>query len=86
MACDAQSLVNTAYQNGYPKLSEIDLWMAIVASACAASPAGGGGGNVSCGVIDPAGAPVSGCGFYYNKTTGKVWFWNGATWIVLIDA
>lgn len=83
--CDAQTLVNTAYAAGYSKLSELDLWMSIVASACAGG-GGGSGGGVTCGTIDPAGAPTGTCGFYYNKTTGKVWFWNGSVWVVLIDA
>lgn len=43
MACDAQSLINTAYAAGYAKLSARALMEAIVASACAGG--GGSGGN-----------------------------------------
>ena len=43
MACDAQTLINAAYANGYAKLSERDLLMTVAASACAGG--GGGGGS-----------------------------------------
>lgn len=44
MACDAQTLIATAYAAGYAKLSERDLKAAILASACAGGGGGGGGG------------------------------------------
>jgi len=43
MACDAQTLINTAYSLGYAKLSERSLMECIVAAACAGGIAGGGG-------------------------------------------
>lgn len=49
MACDAQSLINTAYAAGYAKLSDHELDMCILASACA----GGGGGGGGSGQIVP---------------------------------
>ena len=52
MACDAQSLLNTAYAAGYAKLSERDLQACILAAACA----GVGGG----GTIGPGGDMVFG--------------------------
>lgn len=42
MACDAQSLIDLAYANGYAALSDRDLREVIAAEACA----GGGGGGV----------------------------------------
>lgn len=46
MACDASSLINLAYANGYAKLSDRDLKMATLAAACAASGGGGGAGQL----------------------------------------
>jgi hypothetical protein len=46
MACDAQTLINTAYANGYAKLSDRGLLEAIVASACAGGGGGGGSGQI----------------------------------------
>lgn len=51
MACDAQSLINTAYAAGYAKLSTRALMEAIVASACAGG--GGGGGGTSDFILVP---------------------------------
>lgn len=77
MACDAATLIATAYSNGYAKLSDRDLRMATLASACA----GGGGGSsaVSCGDGAPIAAPASGCGLYIDNLTGDLWkFYSGA--------
>ena len=43
MACDAQTLINTAYANGYARLSDRDLRECILAAACAGGGGGGGG-------------------------------------------
>jgi len=51
MACDAQSLINTAYANGYAKLSDRDLRECLLAAACAG---GGGGGGGSGAVLQDA--------------------------------
>lgn len=44
----------------------------------------GGGGGTTCGTVDPTVAPPSGCGLYYRKDNGGVWFWDGSAWQVLI--
>lgn len=46
MACDAATLINAAYANGYAKMSDRDLKMATLASACAATGGIGGGGQI----------------------------------------
>lgn len=46
MACDAKSLIATAMSNGYAGMSERDLKMATVASACASTGGGGGSGQI----------------------------------------
>lgn len=46
MACDAQTLINTAYANGYAKLSDRDLRECILAAACAGGGGGAGGSQM----------------------------------------
>jgi hypothetical protein len=82
MACDAQTLINTAYANGYAKLSERDLEACILASACAAG--GGGGGAVTSGTGPPVGVPATGTGVYIDNTfpnNPSVWVYpSGGPW------
>jgi hypothetical protein len=84
MACDSQTLINTAYSQGYAKLSDRDLRECIVASACAGG-GGGGGGTVTCGAANPTVAPT-GCGVYVKQSgvTSGIWVWDGAAWQQLI--
>lgn len=46
MACDAQTLIASSYANGYAKMSDRDLKMATLASACAAAGGIGGTGQL----------------------------------------
>ncbi len=46
MACDAQTLIATAMHAGYAGMSERDLMMATLASACAAGGGIGGSGQI----------------------------------------
>lgn len=82
MPCDAASLINTAYANGYPKLSHLDLLMCIVNAACAGG-GGGGGGGVTCGNYaggQPNFTPASGCGNAIDTSNGRVWWYYGGGW------
>ena len=88
MACDAQSLINTAVANGYLALSDRDLKMALLASACG----GGGGGSGGAGIVgngSPEGVVTAPPGTTYLDSSGDH-FWYKRTgvgntgWIELI--
>ena len=73
MSCQAQDLINTAYANGYAKLSDRDLREAIVASACAAGGGGTGGAGIV-GVGSPEGVVTAAPGTNYtDSSTGNYW-------------
>lgn len=78
MACDAQSLIDTAYAAGYAALSERELKEAILASACAGG--GGGGGGVSCGIGAPVAVPTSTCAVYIDTSNGQIWWYFNGAW------
>lgn len=80
MACDAQTLISTAYANGYAKLSERDLEECIVASACAGGGGGGGSSSLTCGVGDPVAVPASGCANYIDTASGRIWWYYNGAW------
>lgn len=81
MACDATSLLATAYAAGYARLSERDLKAAILASACAgASTPGAGtvtaGAGVPVGVATPGSVYTQGSGpsvHVWVADTAGVW-------------
>lgn len=76
MACNAQSLIETAVAAGYDKLSDRDLKEALVAAACAG--AGGGSGSVlagNYGGVAPAITP-SGPAVARDTVTGSIWWYN----------
>lgn len=37
---------------------------------------GGGTGGVTCGIVDPSGAPTNTCTIYFRTDTGKFWYWD----------
>lgn len=82
MSCDAQSLINSAYANGYAGLSERDLMECIVASACSSGGGGGGSGVLTCGTTVPTIPPASGCGIYVRKEGAQtaLYAWDGSQW------
>lgn len=90
MACDAQTLIDAAYANGYAALSDRDLREALVAVACAAGGGGGGGGSPGLvGHGSPEGAVTAVPGVtYLDLDTDN--FWVKATgagntgWVALI--
>ena len=86
MACDAKTLIATAYANGYAALSERSLEECILAAACAGG-GGGGSGGASSGAVDPTTAPSGGNGVYYNTATATFWVWDTAVsaWVKLIS-
>lgn len=90
MACDAQSLINTAYANGYAALSDRDLRECVVASACAGASGGGGGGGLSGEVMEYTGTDPTSDGLvptnpalpafaYKRGGTGPSYGWNTLT-------
>ncbi len=79
MACDATSLIATAMGNGYAGMSDRDLKMAVLASACAGG-GGGGIGSVVCQAGPPVAAPPSGCGLSIDTTNGDLWKYYSGGW------
>lgn len=80
MACDAKSILATAYSNGYAGMSERDLKMATVASACAG---GGSGGGLTCGNYaggQPSFTPSTGCGIGLDTSNGRPWWYYSGSW------
>lgn len=82
MACDAQTLITTAYANGYAKLSERSLKECILAGICAGG-GGGGGGQL----VEYTGANPTADGLlptdqtkpamaYKRDGTAPTWNWN----------
>lgn len=80
MACDATTLIAAAYANGYAKMSDRDLKMATLASACAGG--GGSGAGITCGAAVPVAAPSGTCGFYIRQqgVNTALYAWDGAVW------
>ena len=79
MACDANSLMALAMSNGYAGMSDRDLKMALLASACA----GGGSGAsspVTCGVGAPVAAPAGACALYIDTNTGDLYEYYSGAW------
>ena len=90
MACDAQSLIDTAYSLGYSALSDRDLQEAVVALACTFT-SGGAGGTGLVGHGAPEGVTTADPGTpyldldtndYYYKATGA----GNTGWITLISS
>lgn len=83
MSCTAQSLINTAYANGYAGLSEADLQACILAAACLAGGGSGTGGVVT-GSGAPAAPPAAGTGIYIdnsNPANPGLWVYpTGGPW------
>jgi hypothetical protein len=84
MACDAQSLINTAYANGYARLSERDLLECIVASACAGGSGGSGAVLSGAGlptVVYPLGPPNGAAeAVYTDRNTNNGYSWYLGSW------
>lgn len=78
MACDANSLIATAMANGYGGMSDRDLKMALLASACAGG--GSSGSGVSCGAGAPVAAPSGNCGLYIDTNTGDLYEYYSGAW------
>lgn len=79
MACDAQSLIDTAYNAGYAALSERDLMECIVASACA----GGSGGGTNGGTGVPTSTPSTPYALYIQTDSvpaGLIWEYYSGAW------
>jgi hypothetical protein len=61
---------------GLWQLLELGLLQQIVAGGGT-----GGGGGVTCGVVDPVAAPTGSCAIYYRTDTGTIFVWDGAAWL-----
>lgn len=86
MACDAATLIASAYSNGYAKLSERGLLECLVASACAGGGGGGGGsGQLKYYLVDPNSELIvpddqTKPAFAATKDgTGSIYSWNVTT-------
>lgn len=84
MACDANSLMATAMASGYGGMSDRDLKMATLASACAGGGGGGGGNAVTVANTSPVGNGTTKGDMWINETNNNTWYWDSAAWIQLI--
>lgn len=85
-SCDPQTLI--ADGACFDCLTGKQLQVAELQLLCNISESLGGGniGGLSCGTSNPTGAPTGDCGWYYNRTTGAVFYWDSdlIDWVPVI--